>query len=115
MRLIVSRNHYVKLSFTFPPRSAASMSLYLPISFLVFQFVILVFVPSVADPAAYIYMVIAPLLAAAAASWRGRSESTAARFGWYAVALALVVWAAGAFGNLWQELIFNRRNEMYRA
>jgi hypothetical protein len=62
------------------------MSLYLPISFLVLQFVILVFVPSVADPAAYIYMVIAPLLAA----------------------------AAGAFGNLWQELILNRRNEMYR-
>jgi diguanylate cyclase (GGDEF)-like protein len=91
------------------------MSLYLPISFLVLQFVILVFVPSMADPAAYIYMVIAPLLAAAAALWRGRTESTAARFGWYAVALALVVWAAGAFGNLWQELILNRRNEMYRV
>jgi hypothetical protein len=44
------------------------MSLYLPISFLVLQFVILVFVPSVADPAAYIYMVIAPLLAAAVGS-----------------------------------------------
>jgi diguanylate cyclase (GGDEF)-like protein len=90
------------------------MSLYLPICFLLLQFGILALVPSIAGPAAYIFMVIAPLLAAAAAFWRGRSESTAARFGWYAVVLALVVWAAGAFDNLWQELILNRRNEMYR-
>jgi diguanylate cyclase (GGDEF)-like protein len=59
-------------------------------------------------------MVAAPLLTAAAALWRGRSESGAARFGWYAVALALTVWAGGAFGNLWQELILGRQNEMYR-
>jgi diguanylate cyclase (GGDEF)-like protein len=91
------------------------MSLYLPISFLLLQIAILGLVPSIADSAAYIFMVVAPLLAAAAAFWRGRSEPAAARFGWYAVALALVVWAVGAFGNLWQELILNRRNEMYRA
>jgi diguanylate cyclase (GGDEF)-like protein len=90
------------------------MSLYLPICFLLLQFVILVLVPSVTGPAAYIFMVVAPLLAAAAAFWRGRSDSAAARFGWHAVALALTVWAAGAFGNLWQELILDRRNEMYR-
>jgi diguanylate cyclase (GGDEF)-like protein len=90
------------------------MSLYLPISFLLLQFVILVLVPSIAGPAAYIFMVVAPLLAAAAAFWRGRSESASARFGWHAVALALTIWASGAFGNLWQELILNRRDEMYR-
>jgi hypothetical protein len=69
------------------------MSLYLPISFLLLQFVILILVPSVAGPAAYLFMVAAPLLAAAASFWRGRSESAAARFGWYAVALALTIWA----------------------
>ena len=90
------------------------MLLYLPISFLLLQLVILVLVPSIAEPAAYIFMVVAPLLAAAAAFWRGRSESAAARFGWHALALALTVWAVGAFGNLWQELILDRRNEMYR-
>jgi diguanylate cyclase (GGDEF)-like protein len=90
------------------------MSLYLPISFLLLQFVILLLAPPIAGPAAYIFMVAAPLLAALAALWRGRSESAAARFGWHAVALALTIWAAGAFANLWQELILNRRDEMYR-
>ena len=90
------------------------MSVYLPISFLLLQFAILVLAPSIAGPSAYIFMVAAPLLAAAASLWRGRSESSAARLGWYTVALGLVVWAAGAFGNLWQELLLNRRNEMYR-
>jgi diguanylate cyclase (GGDEF)-like protein len=59
--------------------------------------------------------VIAPLFAAAATLWRGRSHTTAVRFGWYALSLALTIWAVGAFGNLWQEMVLHRQNEMYRA
>jgi hypothetical protein len=92
------------------------MSLYLPIAFLLLQLIVLAFFgPAVTGPAAYILMVIAPLFAAAATLWRGRSHTTAVRFGWYALSLALTIWAVGAFGNLWQEMILHRQNEMYRA
>jgi diguanylate cyclase (GGDEF)-like protein len=92
------------------------MSLTLPIAFLLLQLIVLAcFGPSVTGPAAYILMVVAPLLAAVATLWRGRSHTSSVRFGWYAVSLALAIWAAGAFGNLWQEMILHRQNEMYRA
>jgi diguanylate cyclase (GGDEF)-like protein len=90
------------------------MALYLPVSFLLLQLVFLVLTPSIAAPVAYIVMVVAPLLTAAAALRRGRLESAEARFGWCAVAVALTIWSMGAFGNLWHELILHRRNEMYR-
>jgi diguanylate cyclase (GGDEF)-like protein len=90
------------------------MSLYLPIGFLLLQITLLAFVPAVAEPTAYIVMVAAPLLAAVAALWRARSGATMARFGWYAIAAALIIWSAGAFGNLWMELVLHHRNEMYR-
>jgi diguanylate cyclase (GGDEF)-like protein len=92
------------------------MSLYLPIAFLLLQLIVLAFFgPAVTGPAAYILMVIAPLFAAAATLWRGRSHTTAVRFGWYALSLALTIWAVGAFGNLWQEMILHHQNEMYRS
>jgi diguanylate cyclase (GGDEF)-like protein len=92
------------------------MSLYLPGAFLLSQLIVLVFFgPSVTGPAAYILMVVAPLLAAVATLWRGRSHTASVRFGWYALSLALTIWAAGAFGNLWQEMVLHRQNEMYRA
>jgi diguanylate cyclase (GGDEF)-like protein len=92
------------------------MSLYLPISFLFLQAIVLVFFgPSVTGPAAYILMVIAPLFAAMATLWRGHSHTTSIRFGWYAVSLALTIWTVGAFGNLWQEMVLHRQNEMYRV
>ncbi len=92
------------------------MSLYLPIAFLLLQLIILTcFGPTVTAPAAYILMVIAPLFAAAATFWRGRSHTTSVRFGWYALALALTIWAVGAFANLWQEMILHHQNEMYRT
>src|SRR5580698_4270298 len=92
------------------------MSLYLPVAFLLMQVIVLAFFgPSVTGPAAYVLMVAAPLLAAAATLWRGRSQATSVRFGWYALSLALTIWAVGAFGNLWQEMILHRQNEMYRA
>jgi diguanylate cyclase (GGDEF)-like protein len=92
------------------------MSLYLPIAFLTLQLIVLVFFgPAVTGPAAYILMVIAPLFAAVATLRRGRSHTTSIRFGWYALSLALTIWAVGAFGNLWQEMILHRQNEMYRA
>ena len=92
------------------------MSLFLPIAFLALQLVVLVFFgPTVTGPAAYILMVTAPLFAAAATLRRGRSHTTSVRFGWYALSLALTIWAVGAFGNLWQEMILHRQNEMYRT
>jgi diguanylate cyclase (GGDEF)-like protein len=92
------------------------MSLVLPIAFLLIQLIVLSFFgPSVTGPAAYILMVVAPLFAAATTLWRGRSLTTSVRYGWYALSLALTIWAAGAFGNLWQEMILHRQNEMYRA
>jgi diguanylate cyclase (GGDEF)-like protein len=92
------------------------MSLYLPITFLSLQLIVLgLFGPSVTGPAAYILMVIAPLFAAVATLWRGRSHTSSVRFGWYALSLALTIWSVGAFGNLWQEMVLHRQNEMYRA
>jgi diguanylate cyclase (GGDEF)-like protein len=92
------------------------MSLYLPAAFLLLQLIILTCCgPSVTGPAAYILMVIAPLLAAAATLRRGRSHTSSVRYGWYALSLALAIWAVGAFGNLWQEMILHHQNEMYRA
>ena len=92
------------------------MSLYLPIAFLLTQLIVLgCFGPSVTAPASYILMVIAPLLAAAATLWRGRSHTTSVRYGWYALSLALAIWAVGAFANLWQEMVLHRQNEMYRV
>ena len=92
------------------------MSLYLPIAFLALQLIVLgLFGPAVTGPAAYILMVSAPLLAAVATLRRGRLHTTAVRFGWYALSLALTIWAVGAFGNLWQEMVLHRQNEMYRA
>src|ERR1700722_9300949 len=92
------------------------MSLYLPIAFLSLQLIVLSFFgPSVTGPASYILMVTAPLFAAAATLWRGRSYSTSVRFGWYALSWALTIWAVGAFGNLWQEMVLDRQNEMYRV
>ena len=92
------------------------MSLYLPIAFLALQLIVLSFFgPSVTGPAAYILMVIAPLFAAMATFWRGRLHTTPVRFGWYALSLALTIWSVGAFGNLWQEMVLHRQNEMYRV
>jgi diguanylate cyclase (GGDEF)-like protein len=92
------------------------MSLYLPIAFLALQLIVLAcFGPAVTGPAAYILMVIAPLFAALATLRHGRALTTSVRFGWYALSLALTIWAVGAFGNLWQEMILHRQNEMYRA
>jgi diguanylate cyclase (GGDEF)-like protein len=91
------------------------MAIALPIALLLLQCVILAFARSVAAPVAYFAMVAAPLLTALAAVRRGRREPAAPRIGWYAVALALSIWAAGAFGNLWQEWVLGRVNEMYRS
>jgi diguanylate cyclase (GGDEF)-like protein len=92
------------------------MSIYLPVAFLSLQLVVLSFFgPSITGPAAYILMVIAPLFTAAATLWRGRSHPTSVRYGWYALSLALAIWAAGAFGNLWQEMVLHHQDEMYRA
>jgi diguanylate cyclase (GGDEF)-like protein len=98
------------------PETEAFMSLYLPIAFLLSQVIVLVFFgPSVTGPASYILMVVAPLFAALATLWRGRSHTTSVRSDWYTLSLALTIWAAGAFGNLWQEMVLHRQNEMYRA
>jgi len=91
------------------------MAIYLPVAFLLLQCATLALAPSIAGPVGYLVMVVAPLLTALAAAWRARREAPASRFGWSALAFALVIWAVGAFGNLWQEWVLGRVNEMYRS
>ncbi len=91
------------------------MAIYLPISLLLLQCALLVFARSIIGPVAYLSMVAAPLLAGLAVAWRAWREPSASRLGWSALALALTIWAFGAFGNLWQEWILGRINEMYRS
>jgi diguanylate cyclase (GGDEF)-like protein len=95
-------------------RAAELRHLLLPLGFLLLQAIAFSMLPSLAGATAYVVMVVAPLLAAAAAVWRGRAEAAPARSGWFVVATALVSWAAGAFFNLRNELILGRANEMYR-
>jgi len=90
------------------------MSILLPVAFLLFQVATLLLAPRLAGPAAYVFMVVAPLLAAAACAWRARTEAAPARNAWRILALALLTWSAGAFGNLWHELVLGQANLMYR-
>lgn len=87
--------------------------LLLPLALLLLQGGLLVLWPAVAGPAAYVIMVVAPLLAALACGWRAHAEAAPARVGWAALAVSLAVWSVGAFGNLWQELVVGRAYEMY--
>jgi diguanylate cyclase (GGDEF)-like protein len=90
------------------------MLLYAPALFLLLQLLLLVLARPIVGPASYVIMVVAPQLAAAAAIRRARAESAEARFGWSAIALALMIWSLGAFANLWMELVRHHQNEMYR-
>ncbi len=103
------------LSARLSARARTSAALMLPAAFLLTMTGALALRPALSARAAYVFMVLAPVLAALAAAWRARTEERAARLGWCAVALALVVWSAGAFGNLWHELILGDANEMYRS
>jgi len=91
------------------------MPFILPAVFLSAQYAVFWLLPSIASPVAYIVMVAAPLCAALAVVLRGREQKFEARAGWYALAAGLVVWSLGAFGNLWQEWVLGRTNEMYRG
>ena len=93
--------------------AAIGLPVALPIAFLLLQGVVLTLWPALAGTVAYVFMVIAPLLAAAAALWRGRAEAQPARRGWWLVAGSITIWAVGAFLNLWHELVLGRANEMY--
>ncbi len=86
-----------------------------PVVLLLIQGVFLALPKAISSPAAYVAMVAAPLLAAIAVALRGRADASAARSGWYALAASLVIWALGAFGNLWQEWVVGHSNEMYRS
>ncbi len=90
------------------------MSRFLPIALLLLQLVLLL-VPAVSTTAAYVFMVVAPLLTAGATFWRARHESPVAKAGWSLLTLALVIWASGAFINLWEELILGHVGQMYRS
>ncbi|HZT55801.1 MAG TPA: hypothetical protein VFA35_06210, partial [Burkholderiaceae bacterium] len=91
------------------------MHLLLPAAFLVAQGAVFALLPAISAPAAYLFMVAAPLLAGAAALRRGLVERGDARVGWLAVALAMGVWSAGAFCNYWQEVIAGHLYEMHRS
>ena len=96
------------------PSLSVFMPILLPVVFLLLEGAILVFLPRVAGPAAYVLMVVAPLLAAIACAWRGRTEAAPARTAWFVLAVALSSWSVGAFNNLWQELVLGHANLMYR-
>ena len=90
------------------------MFLALPVSFLLVQLALTLFLPADSAVVSYVVMIVAPLLAAAAALWRGWREVAPARGGWFLVAAAVATWATGAFLNLWHELVLGQANEMYR-
>ena len=96
-------------------RAGALWAVALPLAFLCVQFAVFAFFPGVSAPAAYLAMTVAPLLAGLAAALRARREVSSARIGWGALALGLVVWGCGSFGNLWQEWVLGNVNEMYRS
>lgn len=88
----------------------------LPLCLLGLQLVLVLMLPaSVAYPSAHLSMVIGPLLAAAAVARRGSATSTVLRTSWWALAVSLGFWAFGALGNLWQNLVLSRANDLYRA
>jgi diguanylate cyclase (GGDEF)-like protein len=89
------------------------MYLWLPLSFLLLQAGLLLLPPSISAPVAYLAMVLAPLLTAAAL-WR-KSERQLARIqnAWRLLALAVLLWAAGALLNFWHEWWQGRSNEMF--
>ena len=79
------------------------MAFLLPTGFLLLQAALLALLPEFAARTAYIFMALAPLLAALALLVRARSEAAPARGGWLLVAAALFIWGSGACVNLWQE------------
>ncbi len=89
-------------------------SLILPLGFLLLQFGLYGLMPGLAVKASYLFMVAAPALAGVAAMRRGWAERGSARVGWLAIALSLLIWSLGAFGNFWHEVILGRLDEMYR-
>ena len=87
----------------------------LPIGLLVAQAACFALLGPAGIPAAYLFMVAAPLLAAAAALHRGVAERGDARIGWLAVSLAMLIWSAGAFGNYWEDVVVGKVYEMHRS
>ena len=91
------------------------MAFLLPIGFLLLQAALLSLLPGFAVKTAYIFMALAPLLAALALLVRARAEVAPARGGWLLVAVALVIWSGGACVNLWQEVVLETPHTMHRA
>jgi diguanylate cyclase (GGDEF)-like protein len=91
------------------------VALCLPLSFLILQYGIYLLFPESSAFAAYLAMVLAPLLAGLACFHRARRESAVARAGWISAGIGLQIWACGAAGNLWQEWVLGNVNEMYRS
>ena len=95
--------------------TAVGIAWFLPIGLLVAQAACFALAGPLGIPAAYLFMVAAPLLAAAAALRRGVVERGNARIGWLAVALAMLIWSTGAFGNYWQDVVVGKVYEMHRS
>ena len=90
------------------------MPVFFPIAFLAVQAAIFAFVASISGIAAYFAMVVAPLLAAPALTWRAQRETGPSRTGWRVLALSLAIWSLGGFGNFWYEVVEARRLQMNR-
>ena len=90
------------------------MYIWLPLSLLLLQAALLVWLPGIRAPVAYIVMVLAPALTALALWQRSNRQVARIRNGWRLLALAMLLWALGAFSNLWHEWLQGRTNEMFR-
>ena len=95
--------------------TAVGIAWFLPVGLLVAQAACFALSGPLGIPAAYLFMVAAPLLAAAAALRRGVVERGNSRIGWLAVALAMLIWSTGAFGNYWQDVVVGKVYEMHRS
>ena len=91
-----------------------TLAVLVPLVLLLIQYGLFALGPAVSRPTAYIVMVAAPCIVLVLAAARGMSEGGPVRAGWFAIAASLLLWALGAFGNLWQEWVLGRVNEMYR-
>jgi len=90
-------------------------SIALPAAFIALQLACFALLPAHSAAAAYMAMVVAPLLAGVACLWRASRERAPARAAWGLLALAVAIWAVGAGSNLWHELIEGRVGEVYRS
>ncbi|MBW8777411.1 MAG: GGDEF domain-containing protein, partial [Stenotrophomonas sp.] len=98
-----------------PAARRLALAAALPAALLLVQIGVLIGLPQVSRDAAYVFMAVAPLLAALGCAWRARRETASGRVAWGAMAVSLALWSLGAVDNFVQEVLNGHSYEMYRA